>query len=186
VARPKGAPSVCLRKIKIIYLNLMNIFYIHSDPTIAAKELVDDHIRKMQIESAQMLCTTFWHYGFEAPYKKAHYNHPSTKWVRESIRHFDWLLTHGLVICDEFVLRYGKQHATKQVLLWIRENKDMLYGKISATPFVPPPQCMPDIYKKEDTIEAYREFYIKDKIGIKKLNYNKLNNTPEWIKKSLL
>ena len=91
----------------------MNIFYIHSDPTVAAKELVDDHIRKMQIESAQMLCTTFWHYGFEAPYKKAHYNHPSTKWVRESIHHFDWLLTHGLVICDEFVLRYGKQHATK-------------------------------------------------------------------------
>ena len=80
----------------------MNIFYIHSDPTIAAKELVDDHVRKMQIESAQMLCTAFWHYGFEAPYKKAHYNHPSTKWVRESIHHFDWLLVHGLEICDEF------------------------------------------------------------------------------------
>jgi hypothetical protein len=164
----------------------MNIFYIHSDPTVAAKELADDHIRKMQIESAQMLCTTFWHYGFEAPYKKAHYNHPSTKWVRESIHHFDWLLTHGLVICDEFALRYGKQHATRNVLLWIRDNKDMLYGKIPTTSFVPPPQCMPDEYKMEDTIDAYRNFYIKDKIGIKKLNYNKLNNIPKWISESLL
>lgn len=164
----------------------MNIFYIHSDPIIAAKELVDDHIRKMQIESAQMLCTTFWHYGFEAPYKKAHYNHPSTKWVRESVYHFDWLLSHGLEICDEFEKRYGKVHATKTVLNWLKANRDMIYGKIPTTPFVPPPQCMPIEYKKEDTIEAYRDFYIKDKIGIKKLNYNKLNNTPKWISESLL
>ena len=70
--------------------------------------------------------------------------------------------------------------------MWIRENKDMLYGKIPTTSFIPPPQCMPEQYKKEDTLEAYREFYIKDKIGIKNLNYNKLNNTPIWIKKSLL
>jgi len=64
-----------------IYLNklkIMNIFYINEDPIIAARELADDHIRKMQIESAQMLCTTFWHYGHWAPYKRAHYNHPST------------------------------------------------------------------------------------------------------------
>jgi hypothetical protein len=70
--------------------------------------------------------------------------------------------------------------------LWIRDNKDLLYGKIPTTPFVPPPQCMPDEYKKEDTIEAYRNFYIQDKIGIKQLNYNKLNNTPKWISESLL
>ena len=85
----------------------MNIFYINEDPIIAAQELADDHIRKMQIESAQMLCTTFHHYGIDAPYKKAHYNHPSTKWVRESIYHVYWLLEHGLEICDEFVIRYG-------------------------------------------------------------------------------
>jgi len=40
---------------------------------------------------------------------------------------------------------------------------------------------MPPEYKKEDTLEAYREFYIKDKIGIKQLNYKKLNNKPSWI-----
>jgi hypothetical protein len=42
---------------------------------------------------------------------------------------------------------------------------------------------MPDEYKRENTLEAYRTFYILDKIGIKKLKYNKLNNTPKWIKK---
>jgi len=161
----------------------MNIFYIHPDPTTAAKQLVDDHVRKMQLESAQMLCTTFHHYGIEAPYKKAHYNHPSTKWVRASINNLNWLLEHGLAICDEFVIRYGKDHASRKVLLWAKDNLSLLEGKIPTSSFTPPPQCMPDEYKMDDTIEAYRNFYIKDKIGIKNLGYNKLNNTPEWIKK---
>lgn len=164
----------------------MNIFYIDSDPKVAARQLVDDHIRKMQIESAQMLCTTFHHYGVEAPYKKAHYNHPSTKWTRESLDHATWLLEHGLEICDEFVVRYGKEHATRKVLLWVKDNLPLISDKFPNVGFVPPPQCMPDEYKTDDTIKAYRDFYIKDKLGIKKLNYNKLNNTPKWINESLL
>jgi len=168
-----------------IYLNklkIMNIFYINEDPIIAARELADDHIRKMQIESAQMLCTTFWHHGHWAPYKRAHYNHPSTKWVRESIHHVNWLLEHGLEICNEFEKRYGKVHATKQTLEWIKFHKPVLDGKIPTTEFVPPPQCMPDEFKGPDTLEAYKRFYILDKLGVKQLNYNKLNNQPEWTK----
>jgi len=163
----------------------MNIFYIDSDPKISARQLVDDHIRKMQIESAQMLCTTFHHYGLDAPYKRAHYNHPSTKWVRESMDHVSWLLEHGLEICKEFEIRYGKQHATRKVLLWVRDNLYLLVGKIPYNGFTPPPQCMPDEYKKANAIEGYKTYYIEDKIKIKKLNYNKLNNTPEWIKRLL-
>jgi hypothetical protein len=40
---------------------------------------------------------------------------------------------------------------------------------------------MPDEYKMEDTVKAYRNFYIKDKVGIKGLNWKKLGNIPEWI-----
>ena len=159
----------------------MNIFYIHDNPKTAAQMLADDHIRKMQIESAQMLCTTFRHFGFEAPYKKAHYNHPSTKWTRESQANFDWLLEHGLEICEQFELRYKKPHATKQVLLWVKENKHLLVDKFPKTEFTPVPLCMPDEFKKQDVIESYRNFYINDKIKIKKLNWNKLNNRPEWV-----
>ena len=79
------------------YIISMNIFYIHPDPKIAAKQLVDDHIRKMQIESAQMLCTAFHHYGIEAPYKKAHYNHPSTKWVRECSVSFFFIIVINII-----------------------------------------------------------------------------------------
>ena len=163
---------------KICYLYSMNIFYINEDPIIAAKELADDHIRKMQIECAQMCCTAHWVTNSEAPYKQAHTNHPSTKWVRESIQHYNWTVRHGLEICDEFEKRYGKKHKTKEVLLWLYENKP----NIPDNGFIAPPQCMPVEYKMEDTLTAYRNFYILDKIGVKKLNYNKLNNKPEWIK----
>ena len=161
----------------------MNIFYIDSDPKIAARQLVDDHIRKMQIESAQMLCTTFHHYGLDAPYKRAHYNHPSTKWVRESMDHVSWLLEHGLEICKEFEIRYGKQHATRKVLLWVRDNLYLLVGKIPYNGFTPPPQCMDNIYKSNNTLESYRKFYIEEKIKNKQLGYDKKpNSKPEWIK----
>jgi hypothetical protein len=155
----------------------MNIFYINEDPIIAAKELADDHIRKMQIESAQMCCTAHWETGTEAPYKRAHWNHPSTKWVRESIQHYNWLVEHGLEICNEFTKRYGKLHKTQSVLEWLKQNKP----NISDNGFTPPPQCMPEEFRMKNTIEAYKNFYINDKIKIKKLTYNKLNNKPEWI-----
>jgi hypothetical protein len=157
----------------------MNIFYINTNPTQAAQELADDHIRKMQIESAQMCCTAHWETGNEAPYKRAHKNHPSTIWTRQSIHHYRWLVQHGLEICNEFTKRYGKSHKTQAVLEWCRDNEP----SIPDNGFTPPPQCMPEQYQDNDTITAYRKFYIEDKIAIKKLNYNKLNNKPEWIKK---
>tara|TARA_B110000503_G_C7131333_1_gene406934 strand:- start:1128 stop:1598 length:471 start_codon:yes stop_codon:yes gene_type:complete len=155
----------------------MNIFYINEDPIVAAKELADDHIRKMQIESAQMCSTAHWETGGEAPYKRAHKNHPSTLWTRRSIQHYDWLIKHGLEICSEFIKRYGKHHKTQDVLEWLRDNKP----NIADNGFTPPPQCMPDVYKKSNTIEAYKDFYINDKVAIKKLSWNKLNNKPSWV-----
>jgi len=154
----------------------MNIFYIHPDPIISAQQLADDHIRKMQIESAQMCCTAHWAIGNEAPYKRAHYNHPSTRWTRESIQHYRWLVQHGLEICKEFTKRYGKPHKTQAVLEWCRDNEP----NIPDNGFTPPPQCMPDVYKNSDAIKAYRKFYILDKVGVKGLKWSKLNNTPEW------
>jgi len=156
----------------------MNIFYINPDPIIAAKELADDHIRKMQIESAQMCSTAHWMTGSSAPYKKAHMNHPSTKWTRESIQHYRWLVKHGLEICDEFEKRYGKVHATKAVLQWLEQNEPNLPDN----GFVSPPQCMPDEFKDQDTLAAYKKFYINDKVKIKKLDWKKNpERKPNWI-----
>ena len=156
----------------------MNIFYVHADPIIAAQQLADDHIRKMQIESAQMCCTTHWESGSEAPYKRAHKNHPSTIWTRQSIQHYNWLVEHGLEICREFELRYGKLHATQKVLEWCKDNKP----NIPDNGFVAPPKCMPEEFRVEDTIESYKNFYINDKVKVKQLDWKKIpSRKPTWI-----
>ena len=156
----------------------MNIFYIHADPIIAAQQLADDHIRKMQIESAQMCCTAHWETGNEAPYKRAHKNHPSTIWTRQSIQHYNWLVEHGLEICREFELRYGKLHATQKVLEWCKDNKP----NIPDNGFVAPPKCMPEEFRVEDTIESYKNFYINDKVKVKQLDWKKIpSRKPNWI-----
>jgi hypothetical protein len=160
----------------------MNIFYIHTDPIIAAQQLADDHIRKMQIESAQMCCTAHWETGSEAPYKRAHKNHPSTIWTRQSIQHYNWLVEHGLEICREFEIRYGKPHATKKVLEWCKENKPNLPDN----GFTAPPKCMPEEFRVEDTIESYKNFYTNDKVKVKKLDWKKIpSRKPNWVQNNL-
>ena len=140
----------------------MNIFYLHEDPRKAAEYQYNKHVVKMILESAQMLCTAHHHFdnGDNVPYKKAHYNHPSTIWVRESIDHYFWLYDHMMALGDEYTLRYGKTH------LSITKCKDALriepFG-IDYDGFKQPPQCMPEEYKDECSVKAYWNYYINDK-----------------------
>lgn len=155
----------------------MNIFYVDTDPVAAAKQLCDQHICKMQIESAQMLSTAHWENGSSAPYKVAHKNHPSTKWTRESIHHYRWLVEHGLEICKEFEKRYGKRHKTQDIIEWLKVNEP----KLPDTGFKAPPQCMPEEYKLPNTVDAYRKFYVEDKIKVKGLKWKKTSCLPQWL-----
>ena len=44
------------------FYELMNIFYLDSDPVKAAQVQYNKHVVKMILESAQMLCTAHHHY----------------------------------------------------------------------------------------------------------------------------
>lgn len=158
----------------------MNIFYLEEHPFDAAKVLTDSHILKMGIESAQLLCNVYWANGVDAPYKKTHFNHPSSIWVRQSFANFTWLKSHAFRILIEFRLRYGKPHKTMQVIRWITSNPpDPSWFMESG--FTDPPKCMPDEYKEGTTIEAYRRYYLLDKVAKKGLNWKKsLYGPPIW------
>jgi hypothetical protein len=155
----------------------MNIFYLDEDPILAARQLCDEHVRKMQIESAQMLCTAHWESGSTAPYRRAHTNHPSTKWTRESILHYRWLVVHAIEICNVFTYMYNKRHKTHDVLDWLKINEP----NIPNIGFREPPQCMPEEYKRHNTVEAYKLFYVFDKVAVKNLGWKKLQNQPDWV-----
>jgi len=139
----------------------MNIFYLDECPKKAAKLQYNKHVVKMILESAQMLCTAHHHYGNgdNVPYKKAHYNHPSTIWVRQNSIHYDWLYDHMMALGNEYTKRYNKTH------LSIIKCRDLVYlpPGIPTVMFNQPPQCMPDEYKDPCSIQAYWNYYIGEK-----------------------
>ena len=149
----------------------MNIFYLHKDPVKAAQYQYNKHVVKMILESAQMLCTAHHHYaelnGYNTdyiPYKKAHYNHPSTVWVRQNSRNYYWLYHHMLALGDEYKKRYGKKHLS--ITKCWQPLQYVPTGMPLGGPITQPPQAMPDEYKHKDSIVAYWQYYIHGKSHI--------------------
>ena len=164
----------------------MNIFYLHRDPKIIAQELCDKHIVKMPLESAQMLCTA-WRaktspFDSEARqklvglYKAVHVKHPSTIWTYSSEGNYLWHFELFKAMLEEYTRRYNKVHASSKLLEQLAEST------IKGGEFYPPPQCMPDEYKCEDTIQAYRNYYINEKARFARYT----NGTaPDWLEEYL-
>jgi hypothetical protein len=123
----------------------MNIFHVNQDPKLAARDLCNEHVIKMILESAQMLSSAFE--KGSAPYKRTHYNHPSTIWSRTSKDNYCWLIEHALELGNEHMVRYSPKHPHKslEVVKWCAANMDkieFLNGHDhSLTEFA---QCMPD------------------------------------------
>lgn len=158
----------------------MNIFVLDEDPIKSAQMLCDKHVCKMIVESCQLLCSVFYFNCvvdkkmMVVPYKLTHKNHPCAKWVRESYINFLWLLLHLGELLEQYRLRYNKTHKCFKVFEWIIEHKQYLKfnsnsKKIS---FV---QCVPKKYQCANTVEAYRRYYICEKLKFAKW---KLGNMP--------
>ena len=150
----------------------MNIFYLHSDPVKAAQIQYNKHVVKMILESAQMLCTAHHHYAellnYDAsyiPYKKAHYNHPSTIWTRQNSRQYYWLFHHMLALGNEYTKRYGKKHLS--ITKCFDALKNCPVGMPLGGEFTEPPQAMPDEYKVPGcSITAYWNYYEGEKYTV--------------------
>ena len=97
----------------------MNIFLLSIHPDVAARLLADVHAVKMTLETLQMIWSALlmslnpyvWPI---APYRIAHINHPSTKWVRYSTENYKWTLQLGYSICKIYQSRYNKVHKCMQ------------------------------------------------------------------------
>lgn len=132
----------------------MNIFILHTNPTLAAKMLCDKHIVKMILETAQILCTVARTNGFEMKYKSTHQNHPCTLWAGETLGNWNWLIDHGIAMSKEYTARYNRRHASQNVIEACK-NLDIKLPE-GRTPFA---LAMPDQYKSPDPVESYRKYY---------------------------
>ena len=148
----------------------MNIFYLSHCPKKAAQVQYNKHVVKMILETAQLLCTAHIILDEEeadVPYKATHKNHPSAVWVRASAENYFWAYEHMLALGEEYTKRYGKQHLT------ISKCRDVLYTfpkSISNQAFTQPPQCMPDEYKTECSVDAYWNYYENEKHTVRNAN----------------
>ncbi len=108
----------------------MNIFVIDSSPSKAARQLCDQHINKMVLESAQMIANCFSLEILEdAPKTKSgtarkhsYFNHPCSIWVRDSTANLRWLLNHAIAMERERIARGYKPHFSIEFIKWAKNN----------------------------------------------------------------
>ena len=74
----------------------MNIFFLHRDPSRAAKAQCDKHVVKMVLETTQMLSTAVRRRGYDIGYQSAYPKHPMTIWVGDTRDNFCWALQHAI------------------------------------------------------------------------------------------
>ena len=158
----------------------MNVFYLDHDPRKAAAYHCDKHCVIMILESAQMLCTA--HRIIDGSddailYREAHKNHPSTIWARSDLHHYEWLQTLFSHLGEEFEHRYNKAHKT---IVTLSERLKDAPRLIKKEKFSQPPQCMPDVYKRDCSVDAYRAYYKGEKAGFATWK----TKPPKWFNES--
>lgn len=141
----------------------MNIFALDDNPKLAARYACDQHVVKMPLETAQLLCTARHVQKLQAPYGLFNPKHPCGIWTQTALGNYLWLLRYGLYLSKEYTERYGRIHKSFEVIHWCaKQVKEMHFPLKHRTPFI---QCMPDECKvPNDPIAAYRKFYCKVKV----------------------
>jgi len=173
----------------------MNIFYLDSDPSVAAQMHNNKHCVKMILETAQILCTSHRvldgelvilnngrkkkHYKLNSNlesilYKATHINHPCCIWARKSDQNYKWLYELFVSLCDEYTYRYIKVHKCDSIF---RGILNYVPDNITMDEFTEPPLAMPDYCKVGGAVKSYREYYIKEKFNFCQWT---IRNKPSW------
>lgn len=181
----------------------MNIFYLDTDPRVAASYHCDKHCVKMILESAQLLSTAHrvldgvpgtkkspsgrnlktWildDYRDAELYSATHVNHPCALWARQSSANYYWLESLFVNLCLEYTRRYGRVHLCESklqdILAYSPDN--IVKGDLT-----PPALAMPDHCKVDnDPVASYRNYYILEKSSIAVWAYSP---QPDWFTKGI-
>jgi hypothetical protein len=153
----------------------MNIFVLDYDIEKAAQYHCDKHVVKMITEYAQIMCTVLQQNNIHAEYfyKPTHINHPCTIWAGKTRSNYVWLNKLAKELYKEYKYRYGgKTHKAGEVVLQLPIPKIPVVG---LTPFA---QVIPEQHRRKDVVEAYRTYYIEEKMNF--VSY-KNRKTPYWL-----
>lgn len=167
----------------------MNIFILDEDPILAAQYCIDTHVLKMITEYSQLLANAYTVDQLKIappkqngePRKYSYLNHPCSKWVLESLDNWKWLHVHAKALCDEKRYRWPDRlsHSSEEFIKWAGRNIPNLPSS-GLTPFV---LVMPENLRKDNAVEAYRDYYrtckVFDKSG-KRMAIWTRRGAPSW------
>ena len=100
-----------------------------------------------------------------------------TLWVGETYKNFGWTLLLGESLGFQYTHRYNKRHKSMRIIDYFFKNLDWK-DKIPKGEQTPPPLCMPDEFKCDDYVQAYKNYYINKKKSFAK--YTKVD-TPDFM-----
>ena len=157
----------------------MNIFHLDKTPIKCALYHCDKHVVKMILETSQMLSTAYQKHAGEndSLYKSAYPNHPMTLWVGETYKNFGWTLLLGEALGFQYTHLYNKRHKSMRIINYFFKNLDWK-DKLPKGEQTTPPLCMPDEFKCDDYVQAYKNYYINKKKSFAK--YTKVD-TPDFM-----
>lgn len=172
------------KRLQSLYALEMNIFVLDYHPVTAAKWLCDRHVVKMCLEASQILSNAFTleqlisapHNQKGNPRKHSYPHHPCCKWVQQSRRNIEWLISHAYAIDCERQARFNPNaHFVIPFIQWCEKNvHNSIAPNIAMTPFV---LAMPDEYKCNNVISSYRNYYRYGKAHLHHWRQNK----PDWL-----
>ena len=128
-----------------------------------------------------MLSAVHWRFEstVEGLYKPTHKHHPCTLWAGESAQNYLWGHALLVALCNEYTFRYNKVHKTSRLIGPLAGPPAGIASK-GLTEF---PQAMPEEYKSDDVVEAYRSYYCGAKSGFAKWS---VRDTPAWFERMLV
>lgn len=177
----------------------VNIFYLSTDAKQAAQWMVDKHVVKMVLETAQLLSTAHrmldgrmvsgkTKTGRNAKrfvlddgrdqliYQATHMNHPSAVWTRTSVENYLWLVEHFYALNEEYSHRYGGKVHKCFDLAYSLQSPPQNLRDYDMTPM---PCAMDKQYiVSDDPVTNYRNYY---KVGKAALHKWTNRQAPEWI-----
>lgn len=128
----------------------MQVFFVDPDPRKAARALCDQHVPKMVLETAQILCDAARllplgpRVAPTIPYRRARGNPWPAEWAAASRAHFNWLVEHGKELAHEHMLHWGPKHwhRSRHVIEWAGQVVPFI--PFPEQPFLHPPYLSAD------------------------------------------
>ncbi len=162
----------------------MQLFVLDYDPQRAAQMLCDVHLRKMCLETAQILSAAAVNLHLALPEilpKPYNRHHPAVKMLALPSM-LQWTLQYNRFLHGEYFFRFGKSHVYSYL---INIYAELLSPYAAADNTALKTLC--GVFKdftpqSSDIVEAYREYYLFKKTQMRSWHYSR-RQEPVWLER---